>query len=80
MPLAKTVAPFLRVDLEMFSRGGLAVLDAIEASGYNTLEHRPALTKWTQMRLLGRTLIAMPFSRSGPALRRSASRKRMTPA
>ena len=64
MPLAKTVAPFLRVDLEMFSRGGLAILDAIETSGYNTLEHRPALTKWTQLSLLGRTLITMPFSRA----------------
>ena len=50
-PLAKTVEPFLRVDLEMFSRGGLAILDAIEASGYNTLEHRPSLTKWTQLEL-----------------------------
>jgi squalene synthase HpnC len=64
MPLATTVEPFLRVDLEMFSKGGLAVLDAIEACGYNTLEHRPTLTKWTQIGLLARTLIAMPFSRS----------------
>jgi squalene synthase HpnC/squalene synthase HpnD len=64
VPLAKTVAPFLRVDLELFSRGGVAILDAIETSGYNTLEHRPALTKWTQLSLLGRTLITMPFSRS----------------
>ena len=39
----------LRVDIELFSRGGLAILDAIEASGYNTLEHRPALTKWTKL-------------------------------
>ncbi len=62
-PLAKTVEPFLRVDLEMFSRGGLAILDAIEASGYNTLQHRPALTKWTQLKLLTGTLIRMPFSR-----------------
>ena len=73
MPLAKTVAPFLRVDLEMFSRGGLAILDAIETSGYNTLEHRPALTKWTQLSLLGRTLITMPFSRgTGAAPQRIA--------
>jgi squalene synthase HpnC len=64
IPLAKTVEGFLRVDLEMFSKGGLAVLDAIEASGYNTLEHRPAITKWTQIGLLARTLIAMPFSSS----------------
>ena len=36
----------------MFSRGGLAVLDAIESSGYNTLNHRPAISKWKQVRLL----------------------------
>ncbi|MGA8220509.1 MAG: squalene synthase HpnC [Candidatus Acidiferrales bacterium] len=52
-PLAERVDGTLRVDIEMFSRGGLAILDAIEASGYNTLEHRPALTKWMQLRLLG---------------------------
>jgi squalene synthase HpnC len=68
IPLAKTVEPFLRADLEMFSRGGLAILDAVEASGYNTLEHRPALTKWTQIGLLGRTLITMPFSRGSGSL------------
>jgi squalene synthase HpnC len=67
--LTQTVEPFLRVDLEMFTRGGLAILDAIEASGYDTLNHRPALTKWTQMKLLTRTLIAMPFSRSNRASR-----------
>jgi squalene synthase HpnC len=61
--LARTVKPFLRVDLEMFSKGGLAILDAIESSGYNTLEHRPALTKWTQMRLLGGALASRVFSR-----------------
>jgi len=62
-PLAQTVEPFLRVDLEMFSRGGLAILDAIEASGYNTLQHRPALTKRTQMRLLAGALVSRIFSR-----------------
>jgi len=55
-PLARLVDPALRIDIEMFTRGGLAVLDAIEASGYNTLEHRPAITKWKQIRLLGGAL------------------------
>jgi squalene synthase HpnC/squalene synthase HpnD len=64
-PLAQTVQPFLSVDLEMFSRGGLAILDAIEASGYNTLEHRPSLSKWTQAKLLGKTLALSAFSRGG---------------
>jgi squalene synthase HpnC/squalene synthase HpnD len=63
LPLSQTVKPFLRVDLEMFSKGGLAILDAIESSGYNTLEYRPALTKWTQMRLLGGALASRFFSR-----------------
>jgi squalene synthase HpnC/squalene synthase HpnD len=62
MPLATTVAPFLRVDLEMFSRGGLAILDAIEASGYDTLRKRPSLSKWTQAKLLGRTLVKKTFA------------------
>jgi squalene synthase HpnC/squalene synthase HpnD len=63
LPLAQTVEQFLRVDLEMFTRGGLAILEAIESSGYNTLEHRPALTKWTQMRLLAGALMSRFFSR-----------------
>jgi squalene synthase HpnC/squalene synthase HpnD len=57
LPLAKMVDTRLSVDLEMFSRGGLAVLDAIEASGYNTLEHRPSIGKGKQARLLGRALV-----------------------
>jgi len=62
LPLAATVEPFLRVDLEMFGRGGLAILEAIETSGYNTLEHRPSLTKWTQLKLLGGALVSRAFS------------------
>jgi squalene synthase HpnC len=63
LPLAGRVEPFLRVDLEMFSRGGIAVLDAIEASGYNTLEHRPALTKWMQIRMLVQALASQALMR-----------------
>src|ERR1700683_5058889 len=63
LPLAQTVEPFLRVDLEMFSRGGLAILEAIQTLGYNTLAHRPALTKWTQMRLLAGAYVSRIFSR-----------------
>ena len=72
-PLANTVQPFLRVDLEMFSRGGLAILDAIEASGYNTLEHRPSLSRWTQAKLLGKTLALSAFSRGGKSQHAAAA-------
>jgi squalene synthase HpnC len=58
MPLAKTVDSRLSIDLEMFSRGGLAVLDAIEAQGYDTLHQRPSISKGKQARLLGRSLVA----------------------
>lgn len=64
LPLAPRVDATLRVDIELFSRGGLAILDAIERSGYNTLERRPALTKWTQLRLLARALGAKVFAAS----------------
>ncbi len=41
LPLAKMVEGKLAIDLEMFSRGGMAVLDAIEEMGYDTLHERP---------------------------------------
>jgi squalene synthase HpnC len=58
MPLAKMVDGKLSVDLEMFSRGGIAVLDAIEAMGYDTLNARPAISKGKQIQLLGRAVVA----------------------
>jgi squalene synthase HpnC len=57
MPLARMVDGRLSLDLEMFSRGGLAVLDAIEAMGYDTLHSRPSVGKGKQIRLLGRALV-----------------------
>ncbi len=62
-PLAKMVDGRLSVDLEMFSRGGLAVVDAIEAQGYDTLNRRPSVGKAKQARLLGSVLLSQMFSR-----------------
>ncbi len=56
LPLTQRVEGAIRVDIELFSRGGLAILDAIKASGYNTLEHRPEITRWKKLYLLGRGL------------------------
>src|SRR5271156_6587403 len=56
--LPRMVDGRLRVDLDMFGRGGLAILHAIEASGYDTLHHRPVVTKGKQIRLLGQALVA----------------------
>jgi squalene synthase HpnC len=63
-PLAKMVSGRISVDLDMFTRGGVAVLEAIEALGYDTLHHRPAISKAKQARLLGRALLGQVFSRS----------------
>ncbi len=56
LPLAQRVDATLRIDIELFSRGGIWILDAIEKQGYDTLNHRPALTKTAKVRLLGRAL------------------------
>ncbi len=64
LPLAQRVDPELRVDIELFSRGGLAILDAIERSGYNTLQHRPALSKAIKLKLVGSAISKKLFSSS----------------
>jgi squalene synthase HpnC len=53
-PLATRVQPGLRVDIDLFTRGGLAVLEGIEAVGYDTLHRRPSLSRSAQARLLAR--------------------------
>jgi len=63
-PLARMVDGRLSVDLEMFTRGGWAVLDAIEAMGYDTLHHRPAVSKVKQAGLLVRTLVKHLLSKN----------------
>lgn len=60
-PLAKMVSGRISIDLDMFTRGGVAVLDAIEAMGYDTLHKRPAVGKGKQARLLGRAFFAHLF-------------------
>src|SRR6201987_2778354 len=62
LPLAQQVEGKLRIDLEMFSRGGIAVLDAIESQGYDTLNRRPAIGKVKQAALLSRVLASQLFS------------------
>jgi phytoene synthase len=56
--LPKLVDGKLSVDLDMFGRGGLAILDAIKACGYDTLHHRPVVTKGKQILLLVRASLA----------------------
>lgn len=57
LPLARTVDKRLSVDLELFSRGGLLVLDKIEGQRYKVLHARPAIGKFERARLLISTLV-----------------------
>jgi squalene synthase HpnC/squalene synthase HpnD len=78
-PLAACVDARLRVDIELFSRGGLAILDAIESMGYNTLAKRPSIGTTTRVLLFGRTLASRmrlaltPHRSSTPARDRMAA-------
>ena len=66
-PLVSRVDAQLRVDLDLFGRGGLAVLDAIEAQGYDTLTRRPSIGSLTRVRLLGRAVGGLLRARLSPA-------------
>jgi squalene synthase HpnC len=51
-PLIDLVPRDVRIDVELFIEGGLAVLGKIERQGYNTLAGRPVLAKWEKGWLL----------------------------
>jgi len=42
----------LSLDLDLFSRGGMRVLEKIEQQGYDVLGARPAISKVERVRLL----------------------------
>ena len=52
LPLIKMVDRPLAADLDLFSRGGLEILNMIEAQDYNVLRERPSLGKFRKLRLL----------------------------
>jgi phytoene/squalene synthetase len=52
LPLAKTVDRRLGFDLDLFSRGGMRVLQKIELQNYNVLARRPAISKFERVQLL----------------------------
>ena len=46
----------MQIDIELFARGGLAILRKIEDIGYNVWRTRPALAKWEKAALVGGAL------------------------
>src|SRR5581483_9021987 len=64
LPLVQTVERKLAFDLDLFSRGGLRVLDKIEALDYNVLAERPYIGRSERVGLLLRSVARIVFSRA----------------
>jgi squalene synthase HpnC len=57
--LVPRISGAMAVSVDLFSRGGMAILEEIEARGYDVLSARPALSRWTKLRLLAHAIVAM---------------------
>ena len=64
LPLPGLVDRRLAVDLELFSRGGLLVLDKIERQEYRVLRARPSIGKLERVGLLLGTLARVAFGKA----------------
>ena len=56
LPLIETVDRRLALDLELFSRGGMKILEKIRMQGYNVLASRPYISKAERVAILIRCL------------------------
>lgn len=56
LPLARRLDRRLALDIDLFSRGGMRVLEKIRAQGYDVLKARPAISKLERVSLLLRSL------------------------
>lgn len=68
LPLIGMVNRDLALDLDLFSRGGLEILRAIERQDYDVLRARPSISKATKFQLALRAVSGkmLPFLRLGP--------------
>ena len=64
LPLIGMVNRRLAVDLDLFSRGGMCILDKIESQDYDVLSRRPSISKVERVRLLAGTLVRAAFTRA----------------
>ena len=64
LPLARRVDRRLAVDLELFSRGGLRILDKIEQQRYDVLSRRPTVSKVERVGLLISAVARAAFARA----------------
>jgi len=64
LPLADRVDRRLSIDLELFSRGGMRVLDKIEQQGFDVLTSRPSVSKLERVGLLLGAIRRRAFQRA----------------
>jgi squalene synthase HpnC len=57
LPLVRKVDKHLAIDLELFTRGGLEILNAIEQQGFDVLKRRPAISKPRKLWLVARAAV-----------------------
>ena len=57
LPLVSKVSHELAIDIELFSRGGQEILNAIERQDYAVLGNRPAISKSRKLALVARAAI-----------------------
>jgi phytoene/squalene synthetase len=54
LPLIDKVGRELAIDLQLFSRGGQEILNAIERQGYGVMGNRPVISKSRKLALVAR--------------------------
>ena len=64
LPLSGMVDRRLALDIDLFSRGGMKVLDKIRAQNYDVLSSRPAISKSERAMLFLRSLARLAFRRA----------------
>jgi phytoene/squalene synthetase len=65
LPLVGKVNHELAIDLDLFSRGGMEILNAIEKQDYAVLGNRPAISKSRKLALVAHAAVAKMFGLSG---------------
>ena len=80
LPLIGNVDRELAVDLDLFSRGGLEILNAIERQGFAVLGNRPAISKSRKLALVFRAAVRKLFSGSRATGAESSADGKKTPS
>ena len=74
LPLVKKVDRELAVDLDLFSRGGMEILNAIEKQDFAVLGNRPAISKSRRLLLVAHAALGKLFSNFASADSRRSTR------